>query len=818
MKGQILKYYKHPLFCVLLLCLFNMGGQAQTISTQGTDFWFAFMNNNGSSPDQTCLILSAQRSCSATVSNPNTGWSTTVSIPAGGRVDVVIPLEQGYHSSSTDGVVYNLGCHLVATDTISAFSMNYRNASFDGGHLMPTSTLSDEYMLETIPPGLNGSTALLVGVENGTGINITPSAPTTNGWAANSTYHITLNAGQVYQFTTTSTDGTLSGTRIITDDCKPLAVFAGGKCAQAPSGCTYCDHVYEPMIPIIYWGNHFIATSSQTRSKDVVRVTALNNNTTVRKNGSLVATLSAGGTYHFELTSSEGSCYLETSGPAVCYLYLTGQNCGGGTGDPSMVYIAPIEQNIKKITFGTYEYPGYTTYHYVNVVTPTINVGSVRLDGANISGQFTTVPGNQDYSFARVSISHATHTLECDSGLVAHVYGLYNVTSYAYSVGSSAVNLRSTMYINNENLADISENRMYCSNRPILFELDLNYQYDRIIWYFGDGEEAEGNPVEHQYAEDGTYLVMAVIERNGVSNCFGTVYDTLYTYALNVAPLEPEVEYRTVCDGGSYEFNDRILTEPGVYYDTLTAPGSDCDYIVELHLSFVPAEPVQVNKFICPGESLWFMGESYSQPGDHRIIAHTSAGCDSIVDLHVAYATIPTVTLGKDVVLCRSDEFPVMLSPSNLQPGNTYQWSTGEEGTSITVYEPGVYSVTVTNTTGCVSSDEMEIRVQAELSLDIVQSVDFCEDGVTTLTAITNAPNILWNTGERTPEIEVHSYGRYSAKVYDGPCELADEIEIDRCPFNLYFPNCISSSFEDGLNDEFRMWDPSTVKEFEIFI
>ncbi|MCQ2263854.1 MAG: hypothetical protein MJZ70_06175, partial [Bacteroidales bacterium] len=177
--------------CFALFFGAQMTVVAQNASTQGTDFWFSFMNNNSSTPTQTSLILSAERACSVIVQNPNTGWQTSATTPAagrvavdlplaqgypystfaGGRVDVDIPLPQGYHSSTSDGTVYNLGCHLVASDTISAYSMNYKDASFDGAHLLPTSTLADDYMIETIPPGLNGSTVLLVGTENGTVVN-----------------------------------------------------------------------------------------------------------------------------------------------------------------------------------------------------------------------------------------------------------------------------------------------------------------------------------------------------------------------------------------------------------------------------------------------------------------------------------------------------------------------------------------------------------------------------------------------------------------------------------------------------------------------
>lgn len=870
--------HKHifSIAAVVLCALFFVFGslpmaKAQNASTQGTDFWFAFMNNNGSTPTQTCLILSAERACSATITNPNTGWTTTVNIPAGGRVDVDIPLAQGYHSSSADGSIYNLGCHLVSTDTISAYSMNYKDASFDGGHLLPTSTLGDDYMIETIPPGLNGSTILFVGTENGTLIDITTSVATSNGWGANSTHTITLNAGQVYQLTTSATTGTassFSGTRIQTQDCKKIAVFAGGKCAQAPAGCTYCDHIYEPMIPTIYWGNHFIATTSQTRTKDVVRVTALNAGTTVTKNGAVVTTLAAGGTYNFELTSGEGSCYIETSGPAVCYLYITGQSCGGGSGDPSMVYIAPIEQNIKKVTFGTYQYSGSTTNHYVNVVTTTNNVGSVRLDGANISGQFSPVTGNNRYSFARISINHATHTLESDSGLVAHVYGLYNVTSYAYSVGSSAVDLTNSMFVNNVNTADIPVDQLYCPNRPIDFEVELNYGYTSIVWDFGDSTTGSGNPCTHIFPDAGSYTVTAIIQRETQNNCFASLFDTLRTN-ITLPPPDPIPVYQSICGGGSYNFNGTILTESGIYLDTIvtgsecdsiielhlsivpaepipmyvaicegatydfygleisqpgvyldTVPTSGgCDSIVELHLSFVPADPIPIYHTICPGETFWFSGESYSQPGTYTNHYTTAGGCDSIVELHLAYASAPTVSLGSDKVLCSRDEFPVHLAPSATNAaGGIYAWSTGETSNAIDANTDGNFSVTVTNSEGCVGSDDVNIRVQDELTLEIEQTSDFCETGSTTLIAHTNAPNVRWSTGATTTEIEAHGYGRYHVRAYDGACEVASDIDIPKCPFYLYFPNCISASFDDGVNDFFFMSDPSAVTEFEIWI
>ena len=804
------------LFISILSTLTILQSLAQSASSQGRDFWFSFMSNQTTNPTQTCLILSAERACSVTVNNPSSGWSTSVSIPANGRVDVNIPFAEAYYLSSYENTVRNLACHLVATDDISAYTMNYKDASFDGAHLLPTEALADYYMIESIPPGLNGSTVLIVGTENGTVVDITPTSATNGGWSANTTHSITLNAGQVYQFTTSSATASLSGTVVQSHDCKKIAVFAGCKCAQAPAGCTYCDHIYEPMIPTIYWGNHFAVTSSLTRNNDVVRVTVLNNNTTVSKNGSIVTTLNAGGTYDFQLTSTEGSCYIETSGPSVCYLYLTGQSCGGGSGDPSMVYITPIEQNIRKITFGTYYNSNTSTLRqYVNIVTATNNVSSVTLDGNSISNEFNTLAGNANYSYARLNISHATHTLQCDSGLVAHVYGLGNVTSYAYNVGSSTIDLSSAMYINNVNTADIPEDYTYCPSLGIDFEVGLNYGYDNITWDFGDGGTGTGNPTTHTYETPGTYHVMAIVERSGANNCFGTTTDTLRG-RVNIPPAEPVVTNVVVCGGGSYEFFGNILTEPGIYYDTIQSSG-DCDSVIELHLSFVPADPIPLFENICTGSSYNFYGEILTEPGIYLDTITTAAGCDSIVELHLSLVPLPTVNLGEDRVLCGENQFPVLLTAST---GNdeTYLWNTGATTSSISASSAGMYSVTVTSQYGCTGSDDIIIRLQDQITVNITASSDFCEDGGTTLTATTNAPNLVWNTGATSNEIEVVHSGTYSVLAYEEPCEETATIDIPACPFYLYFPNCITPTYDDGVNDVFYLTNPDIVSEFEIFI
>ena len=121
----------------------------------------------------------------------------------------------------------------------------------------------------------------------------------------------------------------------------------------------------------------------------------------------------------------------------VC-VYLTSASMGGMMGDPSMVNINPIEQQMDKVTFSTYN-TAVTKYHFVNIVTQTAKVSGVILDGDSIASEFKPVPSKKELSYARVGVSHGSHTLESTTGgFVAHVYGLGQYESYAYSVGSNS--------------------------------------------------------------------------------------------------------------------------------------------------------------------------------------------------------------------------------------------------------------------------------------------------------------------------------------------------------------------------------------------
>ena len=317
--------------------------------------------------------------------------------------------------------------HVTSDKNISLFATNYKYATFDATNVLPTASLLDEYYIQTYTPSDHGGVSstqgthfAVIAAEDNTVIDYCPTVDTKlTGEAKASLEYVggdimrldeavrpyaqyrigqdtlhspVLKKGQVWYVWTgkkDNTPGDLSGTYVKARDGKKIAVFQGAPHTNIPYQVRQRDHIFSQAMPTQYWGNTFVLTASKNRFADIIRVMALNDGTEVRINGELVHTFNFAqdtkrywefsigpkGTY-----AQNGSCLLTTSCPCSAHLFITSQEYQGGdkktNGDPAMMWINPIEQQIDQVTFATYQSLGKdgtgtsrTTYHYCNVVT-----------------------------------------------------------------------------------------------------------------------------------------------------------------------------------------------------------------------------------------------------------------------------------------------------------------------------------------------------------------------------------------------------------------------------------------------------------------
>ncbi len=719
----------------MMLSLIAMVAHAQ--STMGSDFWTSFMPNSSSEADELNLIATGARACSGTVTNPNTNWSTNFTVTPGNVTTINIPKTQGYNHYSSESPI-NIGLHITTTDSISLYASNFRPASFDVTGILPTPSLGDEYLIQAFPYSSTDRCAELsiIAVENNTVVDINLSCSSIGGHTANSPFSVTLNAGQCYQILT-NVNQELSGTHIQAQGRKKIAVLAGARSANVPSGSySYADHIVEQMMPVTTWGNHFVVTQSMLRDNDVIRVTSLSDNCQIRKNGTVITTINAGQTHQFEITSAETSCYLETTQPAAVFLYLTSQSYGGTNGDPSMVIINPIEQQIEEITFSTFN-SGNSSYHFVNIVTDTDKVSGMTLDGANIASQFTPVAGNTYYSFARIEIQHGSHHIANNNGaFVAHVYGLGSAQSYAYSVGSMAINLTSQMTIENIPASQLPNGYNICQDETVHFGLQLNYTPSMANWNFGDGTSGSGSTVNHTYNTPGHYPVSCDIYQleQGQNTWVATL-----TSAINVSPNVVHDIYQETCN--NYTWFGQTYDETGTY-EHLLQSSEGCDSLLILHLTIGQGFTDEENVDAC--NSYTWHGNTYTQSGNYTDQIAGPEGCDStfVLNLNLGYDivtdTVANVCLeytwygqtyyesgeyehhlqtimGCDsLVILKLNLGDVATMEENVTSCNSYTWR------GHTYTESGYYSETVENPDGCDTIYSLNLQLGHDAANDTI--------------------------------------------------------------------------------------------------
>ncbi len=139
----------------------------------------------------------------------------------------------------------------------------------------------------------------------------------------------------------------------------------------------------------------------------------------------------------------------------------------------------------------------------------------------------------------------------------------------------------------------------------------------------------------------------------------------------------------------------------------------------------------------------------------YTCVITSTAGCSVARTCTANVNPLPTVTItANPTSICAGGTSTLTASASGAGPF-TYTWSTAATTSSITTNLPAVYSVTVTNGTGCKGTQSYTLGVAATLSLTATSNpTALCNGNTATLTVI-GAVTYTWSTGGLTPTIAV---------------------------------------------------------------
>lgn len=684
---------------------------AQGVTTQGKEFWLTYMQNGyRDHPDgqwvTTQVLVSAKRSCTGIVSNPRTGWSQSFSVAADAITTIDIPEYQGYHGIDDNEVITNKAIRIIASDTVSVYCTNIANVSFDASFVLPIESLGSEYIIITYEQSTLGqsvgndsyvyenetSAFVVVATENNTQVSITPSKNTLGGHPSGTPFMVNLNAGQTYQVRSTNSGSNrnLSGSRVVAADGKKIAVFNGNTLTSVPTSMTNgYDHIFEQALPVESWGKEFCITNSKEREHDFITIMSGSDDNVITKNGNYLVTLQAGSSTCILMDTT---AYIQTSEPTAIYLYNTSSWDDGSSdfGDPSMVWIAPMEQRIEDVTFTTFDHPeANITFHCVNIVAKTTDINHVYYDNSLISAsEFTAIVGsNGQYSYTQKIISHGVHNLHCSGGVTAHVYGFGTSKGYAYMAGSTANPLTSQLIIENTPTSHLPHGYDACQEEIVHFGLQLNYDMSEANWSFGDGTTGTGMQVNHAYSRSGDYIVSCDVyqQEYGQNTLVTTLTGVVHVYTSYI-----ETENHETC--GSYIWNGHTYSESGQYiYQGQTIYG--CDSTAILNLTITPGYTTNLTMETCD-DYIWY-GQICTESGLYQHHLQSSMGCDSLVILQL--------TIGSS-----------FSSEESVTACNNYTW----RGNTYT--ESGIYTDFVSNPDSCDSTFVLNLYLGLDTTSDTV--------------------------------------------------------------------------------------------------
>ena len=167
----------------------------------------------------------------------------------------------------------------------------------------------------------------------------------------------------------------------------------------------------------------------------------------------------------------------------------------------------------------------------------------------------------------------------------------------------------------------------------------------------------------------------------------------------------------------------------------------------------------------------------------------TGNGCITTDEINVQLTSF-TVSLGEDVSLCEVDSYTITPIIEGEDDTNAiYLWSTGESTSSITVNQPGIYTLEVT-INDCVVTDSVFIDLGTIPIIDLGEDFTTCFDFEILLDASpTNMDpadaTYEWSLdgniipGEITQTLSIIQHGTYTVVVNSGICVTEDAITIN---------------------------------------
>jgi gliding motility-associated-like protein len=217
---------------------------------------------------------------------------------------------------------------------------------------------------------------------------------------------------------------------------------------------------------------------------------------------------------------------------------------------------------------------------------------------------------------------------------------------------------------------------------------------------------------DSSYTKQGSY-------RNKLKNSSGC--DSFVVTELSVNMRMSKMLEASICPGKIYRLGNKILTQAGVYTDTIRRRAPLCDSIVTVKLSLTPLPEIKENITICRNDSIYIRGRLFNGGGAYRdTLKSFSGGCDTVVVTNINLSNL-SVSLGPDMEIEKGDSLKLTANLSGGQNNIKWTWSPSRDLSCANCPNPTTkpvrsvtYIVEARDTTGnCTVKDNIIISVKA---------------------------------------------------------------------------------------------------------
>ncbi len=278
----------------------------------------------------------------------------------------------------------------------------------------------------------------------------------------------------------------------------------------------------------------------------------------------------------------------------------------------------------------------------------------------------------------------------------------------------------------------------------------------------GDCQDPACSSIVVSPAATTTYTVVG----STVDDCLDTAFVTVTVVTDVIVTNGPPVE---ICEGETTVLFGEIVSQPGVYCDTVTlAGGCDSVHCVELLVKNA-IDTTFFEDAICQGQSVDFQGETFTEPGLHCVTFPGGNGCDSTICLNLTVFDTALFELIVPDTVSPGDSVLLSIEPGAFDSilwfgGNITGLCTNSPACLDSLTESTEYFVTVVDANGCSSTVSQAVTVMLQCEPEKAELPNVFSpnnDGVNDVFTIVSpgAESVL----------NMRIWNRWGEKVYDGP-------------------------------------------------